>query len=399
MRILDVFTDWLGLGRVGWQKRCFFLLCKLTALGVLFLVTMITMFYFGMTRYSAAASGDYALWWKVRQQTAGMTPEEKAGQLMMVGITGTELDGRTKADLQVIRPAGFVFFDRNLLTKEQVQKLSADLQQFSRESTGMPAFIAIDEEGGAVARMKNILPPPPSAAQLAQSGDVDLAYAQAKETAQKLREFGINVNFAPVADIGMGRGRSYGNDAATVEKFAAAAARGYRDGGVFFCLKHFPGMGRAKVDPHHDGSVIAADKDLLLQEDLRPFRSIITAVQPNDFFIMVGHLTYAAFDNQPASLSPAVMTELLHRELGFKGLAITDDIDMGAVHGKYPDEELGVRAIAAGVDLVLVCHRPEQQRRVYDGIVAAIKNGTLPQQRVDEAVQRVLYQKMKYLAQ
>jgi beta-N-acetylhexosaminidase len=161
-------------------------------------------------------------------------------------------------------------------------------------------------------------------------------------------------------------------------------------------LKHFPGLGKGKADTHLDTVVVDADKDTLEAEDLVPFRAMITqngtpdSVDPNRFFVMVSHITYTALDeNLPASLSPAIMTDLLRGELGWQGVIVTDDLEMGAAD-IFPFRELGIRAVEGGADLVLVCHEYAHQQDVYNGLLTAVQNGTIPESRIDESVRRIL---------
>ena len=328
---------------------------------------------------------------KVNAIVADMTLPEKVGQMVMIGIHGTEINDDSRYMLNQYHIGGVIFFDRNLQSAEQTKKLTADLQA---QAAKVPLFIAIDEEGGPVARGKGFIEPPPSAQSIGQSGDNTQAEAWAQKTGKRLKDLGINVNFAPVADVGPNP-REYSTDGRTAAKFVAAAAQGYESAHVIYALKHFPGIGRGQVDSHIDRSEIPATKDELMAQDLVPFKEIIANHSPENFMIMVSHLVYPALDkNHTASLSAEVQTKLLRKELGFNGIIITDSLEMGAV-SKYGDfRDLGVQAIQAGADIALVCHEYPRQTAVYLGILDAVEKGVISEERIDESVKRIVKMKM-----
>lgn len=316
-----------------------------------------------------------------------MTLFEKIGQMVMIGVHGTEMDDDSRFMLSEYAVGGVILFDRNLETAEGVRRFTKELQEARHGEP--PLFIAIDEEGGIVARMKDILPPPPAQQEIGNSGDPALARRWAKETAQELRSYGFNLNFAPVADVGE-NSRCYSGDAETVSAFVREAVEGYAEEKMLCTLKHFPGLGKGEADTHLDTVVVNANRDVLEAEDLVPFREMISQADPNRFFVMVSHITYTALDeNLPASLSPAIMTDLLRDELGWKGVIVTDDLEMGAAD-IFPFRELGVRAVEGGADLVLICHEYTHQQDVYNGLLLAVQNGQIPESRIDDSVRRIL---------
>lgn len=174
-----------------------------------------------------------------------------------------------------------------------------------------------------------------------------------------------------------------------------AASQGYEKNRMMYALKHFPGIGRGTVDSHQDISSIAASKEELEKRDLLPFKAIIDERQPEDYFILVSHLRYPAYDAEnPASLSKAIQTDLLRNELGYRGLIITDDTEMGALAKHYSFRELGVRAVTAGADIVMVCHEYEHETDVYLGLLDAVKDGTISEDRINESVRRIVKAKL-----
>lgn len=325
-----------------------------------------------------------------------MTQAEKVGQLVMIGVQGTQVNNDSLYMLNEYNIGGIVLFDRNMENRQQVQKLTADLQTNAPEK--LPLFIGIDEEGGDVVRMKNELTPPPSAKELGKTNEPEQAKIWANKTAKELKDLGINLNFAPVADVGSNDRRSYSTDARKVTDFVINAGKGYEDNNLLYCLKHFPGIGKGKVDTHVDAYSVLADDETLRTEDLAPFKSAIEQLSPDKYFIMVSHLTYPAFDeNAPASLSPKIITRILRDELDYQGIIITDDLEMGAISKHYTFEEAGVKAILAGADIVLVCHEYEHEIDVYNGILKAVRNGTISEERLNNSVRRIIKTKLMNL--
>ena len=297
-----------------------------------------------------------------------------------------------------IKPGGVILFDRNMESPRQVAALNGALRERLLQTTGLPPFLCVDQEGGLVTRLKTQLFALPAAETLGRTSDPDTIRRLAANCAAELKAIGFNVNFAPVADLSLPGGRSYSGDPARVAACAEAACRGFADGGLLFFLKHFPGLGKAQKDPHFDGETIAASREQLEREDLAPFAALIAALRPQPYFVMVSHPVYTAYDAEnPASLSPAILRTLLREKLGFDGLAATDDVEMGALANRYPFEEICVRAVAAGADVVLVCHELAHQRAVYRGLLEALRSGALPRQRVDDAALRVIRTKLARL--
>lgn len=335
---------------------------------------------------------------KVDKTVESMSQTEKLGQMVMIGIQGTKVDDDSLYMLHQFHMGGVILFDRNMDSPEQVKQLTSDLQAQSNEK--VPLFIGIDEEGGDVVRMAEKLTPPPSQKEIGATGDIEQAKTWAIKTAKSLKDMGINVNFAPVADVGSNDKRSYSTDANTVIDFVRAATKGYQQENIIYSLKHFPGIGKGKVDSHIDSSSIDVAKEVLMTEDILPFKTIIDESDPNDYFILVSHLKYLALDEEyPASLSSKIMTDLLRNKLGYKGIIITDDMEMGAVANHNDFRSIGVKAVKAGADIVLVCHEYEHQQEVYLGLLDAVNSGEISQERIDESVKRIIKVKLLHLYQ
>ena len=326
-----------------------------------------------------------------------MTITEKIGQMIMVGVYGKETNEDIIYSLNQYHFGGIILYARNIDNKDQVKNFVSQLQDKANEK--VPLFISIDEEGGDVSRLKQIdNNAAPSQREIGESGDIHLAQKWAMETAKKLKSLGVNVNFAPVADIGSPDTRSFSNDPRIVVDFLGSAAKGYEEENFIYCIKHFPGIGKRVTDPHQEISSIDVSRETLEEEDIFPFKSIIDNHSAEKFMIMVSHLKYPAIDEEnSATLSYKVMTELLRKELGYKGIIITDDLEMGAISNHNSFNEVGVNAIKAGADILLICHDYQHEQEVYLGVLEAVQNGEITEERINESVRRILKSKLNNL--
>jgi len=292
------------------------------------------------------------------------------GQLLMTGVPGTVLDAATAATFRRIQPGAFILFGRNIQSPAQLRKLIDDL----RDLSAIEPIITIDQEGGRVSRLKLVGHEPPNANQLRDKGDVALIRRHGQITGRLLRIFGFNLDLCPVLDISFDddadnslRGRCYGSDAAQVIRNAGAFNEGLRAEGVRSCGKHFPGYSRASIDAHHELPTIDLSRADLNANELAVFRHFATTQNAGGNEVdsmMIGHAFYPALDSSgvPTSLSRHIIGELLRGELGFRGLVMTDDLDMGAILEPYGKDESGLAkviqlAITAGNDLAMICHR------------------------------------------
>ncbi len=335
---------------------------------------------------------------QVEEIVSSMSTTEKIGQMLMIGVQGTKANEDSLYVLHQFHYGGIILFDRNLESKEQTKALIKDLQTGADEK--LPLFIAIDEEGGLVVRGKDFITAPPSQEKIGRTGEPERARQQAKGTAAELKEMGINVNFAPVADVGSGDGRSYSKEPYEVLNFVKAAGEGYKESGLFYALKHFPGIGRGSVDSHQEISSIEASESELRQKDLVPFREMFNDTDKGrnlDYMVMVGHLNYPAFDPEhPASLSKKIITGLLRQDFGYEGLIITDDMEMGAIANHQSFRQAGAAAVLAGADIVLVCHEYEHAEQAYMGIYEAVKSGEISEERLEASVKRIVKAKLMH---
>jgi beta-N-acetylhexosaminidase len=281
-----------------------------------------------------------------------------AGQLLLVGVPGTELDSESAALFRRVQPGGFILFGRNLTSAAQLRKLIDDLRDLSE----VEPIITIDQEGGRVSRLRLIGNEPPSAQQLREKRDEALVRQHGKLTGRLLRLFGFNLDLCPVLDISFDdeadnslRGRCYGTTVEQVVHLAGAFNESLQAEGIASCGKHFPGYSAAEVDAHHDLPKIMRTREQLEAAELAVFRQFAKRVES----MMICHGWYPCFDRDklPASLSPTVIRKLLREELKFEGLVMTDDLDMGAIYNEYGLEPTIRMALAAGNDLAMICHR------------------------------------------
>jgi beta-N-acetylhexosaminidase len=318
----------------------------------------------------------------------------ETGQLLLTGVPGPELDAATAELYREIQPGGFILFGRNIKTATQLRKLVDDLRGLSK----VEPIITIDQEGGRVSRLRLIGNEPPNAQQLRDRGDEELIARHGTITARLLRLFGFNLDLCPVLDISFDdeadnslRGRCYGRDVAETIRNAAAFNRTLRKGGIASCGKHFPGYSRAPLDAHHELPVIPLTRAELDTHELAVFQHFIRGGEhPGDEVdavdsMMVAHAQYPDLEPEglPASLSRWIINGLLREGLGYRGLVMTDDLDMGAVLNHYSLEDTIRLAICAGNDVAMICHRIESLREAAGFIER------LPTAELDRALQSV----------
>src|SRR5881296_337935 len=306
---------------------------------------------------------------------------DSLGQLIMIGVPGKELDAETAQLFRRVQPGAFILFGRNLENAAQLRKLIDDLRDMSE----IEPIITVDQEGGRVSRLRRIGSEPPNAQQLREKDDINLIRRHGDITGRLLRLFGFNLDLCPVLDISFDddadnslRGRCYGKTVEQVVRNAAAFNEAMRGQGIASCGKHFPGYSAAGFDAHYQLPRIDRTREELDQNELAVFRQFVNDVDS----MMICHGWYPCFEPEktPATLSRRIITDLLRNELGFNGLIMTDDLDMGAILTGYTLEDTIRLAVMAGNDLVMICHRiPEIEnvRRVL---------GTLPANQIDRAL-------------
>ena len=330
---------------------------------------------------------------------SGMTLHEKVCQLFVVypeAITGvakvTAAGEATRKALEEYPVAGFLYDRKNMVTKEQLTGLLTTVQTYSE----IPLILTCDEEGGRVNRLMSTVGTTWVGPMLDYKDQgTDTAFANARTIAADLVSCGFNTDLAPVADVWSNPentvigDRAYSDDFQQAAELVAAAVEGFHAGGVATALKHFPGHGDTSADSHDGAVYVERTLDELREGELLPFQAGIDA---GSDLVMVGHLIVSDVDDQPAPFSHAIVTELLREELGFDGVVITDGLQMKAMTDAYSSAEIALKAVKAGVDLLLC---PEDLPSAVAALEGAAEDGTLPAERLDESVERILLLKLE----
>lgn len=334
----------------------------------------------------------------------GMNTEQKIGQVMVIGFDGITVDAGLREMITRYHVGGVILFARNVESPAQVARLCADMQKLAVESGHPGLLIAIDQEGGRVARLTEAagFTEFPGAMAVAAAGNVQDAQSIAAAMAQEMRAVGINTDFAPDLDvnnnplnpvIGI---RSYGSEPEKVAEFGTAVITGLQQGGVLAFGKHFPGHGDTGVDSHVSLPSVAHERERLEAVEFVPFKA---AMQAGAAGIMSAHVTFPAIDDSgvPATLSMRVLTDLIRTDMGYDGLVVTDSLEMGALgEAGYPVPLAAARALQSGADLLLFNRDHGLHRSAIQKIQDWLADGTIPAARLDEAVSRVLAAKEKF---
>jgi len=323
------------------------------------------------------------------------------GQLLIIGFDGTEMSPRLASLLSKIQPAGVILFARNITGAEQTHTLLRECQK--RVAT--PLFTCVDLEGGTVDRFRNVIGRTPSPAEVFATGSHALFRKHGRVIGENCRALGFNVDFAPVLDLAYEasrsvlRSRAVSPDPKQVVAYAREFLRGLGDAGVLGCGKHFPGLGEATLDTHHELPSVEKPLRKLWEQDLVPYRSL--SLRRELPFVMVSHAAFPAVTKErtnertPASLSKRWITGILRKRIRYTGLIVSDDMEMGAVLELAPIEQNVVEHIRAGGDLGLICHHEDFILRAHEALLREVERDGKFARRVMESVQRVLAFKSK----
>jgi beta-N-acetylhexosaminidase len=310
-----------------------------------------------------------------------------AGQLIMVRLFGTGLDAETAAYLAENKVRGACLFRQNMVDADQLRRFNCDL----RDVMGPQALIALDQEGGAVVR-STWVPAPPSAMALGAANDRQLAREVGAAVARAVRALGFNWNFAPVLDLNNNprnpviAERSFGAEPVRATELALAWMAGSESEGVACCVKHFPGHGDTHVDSHRDLPTVDKPLAELEQFEFAPFRLAVGSAPA----MMTAHIVYPALDPVwPATMSRTILTGILREQWDYRGVVITDGMDMHAIAHRYSAGEAAVNALVAGADMVMAIGSREAQQETIDAIAAAIRDGVLPMDEVNARLARL----------
>jgi beta-N-acetylhexosaminidase len=319
----------------------------------------------------------------------------QVGQLLIMGFDGTEPTPGLRQMLVMLKPGGVILFARNILEARQTW----ELLRACRETVETPMFLCVDMEGGTVDRLKNAIAPAPSAEAVAATKDKKMFRAHGRLIGEEVRALGFNTDFAPVLDLSFAASRSVlasrtlSADPKQAVTYAREFLKGLAEANVLGCGKHFPGLGEANLDTHEMLPSIRKSWKRLWLEDLYPYR----ALRRQMAFVMVAHAAYPAVTKTgiPASLSSKWMTEILRRKIGYRGLVISDDLEMGGVQASAPIDEAAVETLRAGADMFLVCHNEAHVWRTYEAVVREAEHDEKFASRVAAAARRVLAFKKK----
>ena len=317
-----------------------------------------------------------------------MSDPSGCGERLAVGLPGLEVDPPTEARLRDLAPACVILFRRNVDGPRQLRELTAALGALPSRP-----IIAVDQEGGRVARLREPFTAVPAAARIGATGDPDLAYRVGRLLARELRCVGIELDFAPVLDVcdhpaneAIGD-RAFGSTPDSVTVMAGALQRGLHDGGVIACGKHFPGHGHTDADSHFDLPVVRRSRPEWEAIEKPPFVAAIAAGLP---MLLTAHVVHTALDaERPATLSRGIVHDLLRTELGFRGVIATDDMDMQAIADRYAAGEAAVRAMQAGCDMVMSCQSLDSAVAARDAMAAALAAGEVDPDEHAASLERI----------
>ncbi|MBA2335214.1 MAG: glycoside hydrolase family 3 N-terminal domain-containing protein [Pyrinomonadaceae bacterium] len=335
---------------------------------------------------------------------ASLSIKEKIGQLFFIGIPGPQADSLTNDLLSEISPGGVCLFSRNIREQEQTRSL---LDEIRKNSTIEP-FLSLDQEGGLVDRLRRIMSPMPAPDKIRTADD---SARFASIIAEAVRILGFNMNFAPVVDVidstrstasnGL-HSRTFGSSAPDVVELAGEFLRVMQENGCIGCLKHFPGLGGSIVDSHEELPSVELSSNELDQIDLFPYCRLLN--EQKVAAVMVAHAVYPQHSLQeagqngkllPSSLSFNIVTKLLRHELGYEGLVLTDDLEMGAILKNYGIGEACVLAILAGEDMISICAGVDSIYEGYKAVTEAVDTGRISIERIDQSLERIASAKSK----
>ena len=342
----------------------------------------------------------------VESMLSSMTLEEKVAQMFFVtpeALTGvspvTEAGELTESRFSEYPVGGIIYFTENMISREQLSMMLKRMQEISESRIGLPVFLGVDEEGGRVSRLYESsvedIPYVEDMYTIGASGDTEQAYQAEKVIGRYLKELNFNVDFAPVADVFSNPfntvigDRSFGSQPEAVSELVSMAVQGLQEEGICATLKHFPGHGDTQEDSHSGYANCYKSMEELEKCEFQPFAAGISA---GASFVMVGHISLPEIlgDQTPSSLSNEIISDVLREEMGFEGVVITDALNMGAISENYSSDEAVVKAVEAGVDMLLM---PMDFITDYYAVVNAVYEGRISEERINESVRRIVYAK------
>ena len=326
------------------------------------------------------------------------TDGQLAGQRLMVGFEGPALNDELRTLIRDLQVGGLILFKINIETPKQVRDLCRDCQAFAARCGQPPLLIAVDQEGGPVARLRAPFTEFPGNPHMQ---GLDDARHFGEVTARELLSVGINMDMAPVVDVvpadmsGIMANRVFGSDPAHVSAMGNAVIQTLQEGGVMAVAKHFPGIGRTVIDSHLDLPVFTEDAASMEAIELPPFTA---AMQAGVSAVMLSHILYEKIDPRwPASLSPAIARDLLRGRFGYQGVAITDDLDMGAIQRHFDIRSAIRQIVAAEIDIALICHKGPDIQAAFEEILAGLRSDRRVRDKTVASVERIMALKKRFL--
>ncbi len=326
-----------------------------------------------------------------------LSAAQRTGQRLMVGFDGTELNDQLKFYIEQLKVGGLILFARNIESPDQIETLCLMAQEYAASCGQPPLFIAIDQEGGVVSRLK---PPFTQFAGNPHMKTLGDAAQFASTTARELGQIGVNMNMAPVLDVVPQDGpsvmqkRAFGHDPDWVARMGASVIDHQQQNGIMAVAKHFPGIGRTVLDSHVDLPDLEIDTQTLAAIDLIPFRAAINAHVAG---MMLSHIRYTQLDPKwPASLSPRIVRDLLRNQMEFSGLVITDDLDMGAIDKHYAVPTIVAQCLSAEIDILLICHPGDKIQHAFDEISKCCRTSEALADQSEQSLKRIFALKDRY---
>ena len=334
---------------------------------------------------------------EISEKSSKMSLDEKIGQMLMVGIDGTEVDDDFKEFAEEYKFGTVILFGKNITSAEQLVNFTNSIKSTAGD---IPYIIGMDEEGGLVTRLPDDVLSMPAALTIAGSEDTEYCYNAGYQIGTQITSFGLHTGFSPVLDIWSNPdntvigNRAYGKTSDDVCKYGIADMLGLKASGAIPVAKHFPGHGDTETDSHYGLPLVTKTKEELWQSELLPFKSAIENGVP---MIMAAHILCTELDEKyPASMSKNIITDLLRDEMGFEGVVITDDLTMGAISESYSFGDAAVLSINAGCDILSICFGEDNVKQAFTAIKEAVKNGDITEERINESVRRILKLKEDY---
>lgn len=336
---------------------------------------------------------------EIKALLSQMTIEEKVGQMFIVGVEGSTLNDGIKEMARDYHVGGFIFMGKSVKSTSQLLKLLNDVK-IANSNNKIPLFLSIDQEGGRVDRLPAEFNRFPTNREIGRINSEELSYNIGSTIAYEISSFGFNMDFAPVLDVNTNPkntvigDRAFSTSPRVVSSLGVETIKGLQDGNVISVGKHFPGHGDTAVDSHVGLPRVNKDLKQLASSELIPFKK---AIENNVDGIMIAHILLPKIDSKyPATLSKAVISDILRGQLGFKGIVITDDMTMGAIAKNYKIGAAAVSSIKAGSDIILIAHDYNKGRDAITSIIKEVNSGNISMDRIDESLYRILKLKKKY---